>query len=75
MSDRPSAATSATNVSSSNRKVIYDAGDAAWQQSAASLEHGCLKLGDDEAGEGNLELRSRQRSDTYCLPNALAVYH
>jgi len=52
----------------SSGKLTVDADDVAWQQNAdddvsASLEHGCLKLGDEDIGEDNngVELRSRQR--------------
>jgi len=59
----------------SRRQLTVDGNDdaaaaaAAWQQNAndddatASLEHGCLKLGDEDIGEynNNVELQTRQR--------------
>ena len=59
--------------SSSSGKLTVDADDVTWQQNAdddvsASLELGCLKLGDKDTGEDNngVELRSRQRF-TSCM--------
>ena len=54
----------------SSRELTVDADDVARQQNAdghddisASLEHGCLKLGDEDIGEDNngVELRPRRR--------------
>jgi len=58
----------------SSRKLTVDADDVAWQQNGdygASLEHGCLKLGDEDIGEdnNNVELRSRRRFPSYLYEN------
>jgi len=48
----------------SRRKLTVDADDVAWQQADdVTLEHGCLKLGDEDIGEdnNNVELRTRPR--------------
>jgi len=55
-------------MSGSRRQLSVDADDVARQQNAgddvnASLEHGCLKLGEDDIGEdnNNFELQPRHR--------------
>jgi len=55
-------------MSGSRKQLYVDAGDVARQQNGADeanapLEHGCLKLGDDDIGQdnNNFELQPRHR--------------